>query len=354
MFIQMYLEGSDVVKQDYYTALSYFQKAADKGNPVGESGLGIMYLYGKGVKRDYAKAYKNFNKASSQGWVEGQLHLGIMYLKGYGVAKEYKTAIKYFTLASQAGNVLAIYHLAQMHVAGQGTLKICTSAAELFKGVSERGSWSSLLMDAHTDYKEGRVLESFFRYSFLAELGYEVAQSNAAFILDRNELQVGIFDRPGTYGRAFKYWRRSAEQGYSVARVKLGDYHYYGQGTETNLEQAADEYRIAGEEKHNAQAWFNLAYMHEQGLGLKRDLHLAKRYYDLADKSSIDAHVPVALARIKLQLLQWTEYAKELTLEDVSSFLDLESLFGKDWDLCLLTILGATVFLIFYLRRTIQ
>ena len=27
---------------------------------------------------------------------------------------------------------------------------------------------------------------------------------------------------------------------------------------------------------------FNLGYMHEYGLGVKPDLHLAKRYYDMA------------------------------------------------------------------------
>jgi TPR repeat protein len=31
-----------------------------------------------------------------------------------------------------------------------------------------------------------------------------------------------------------------------------------------------------------AQAYFNLGYMHEHGIGLKKDLFLAKRYYDEA------------------------------------------------------------------------
>lgn len=46
---------------------------------MGQSGLGIMYLYGKGVERDYEKAYKYFNAAAEQGWVDGQLNLGHMY-----------------------------------------------------------------------------------------------------------------------------------------------------------------------------------------------------------------------------------------------------------------------------------
>jgi len=58
--------------------------------------------------------------------------------------------------------------------------------------------------------------------------------------------------------------------GYTVARVKIGDYHYYGYGTEVDYETAAMHYRMASEQQHNAQAMFNLGYMHEQGLGMKQ------------------------------------------------------------------------------------
>lgn len=59
-------------------------------------------------------------------------------------------------------------------------------------------------------------------------------------------------------------------------------------------------YRIASEVLHNAQATFNLGYMHERGLGLARDLHLAKRCYDLAADTSSDARLPAALALARL------------------------------------------------------
>lgn len=88
-------------------------------------------------------------------------------------------------------------------------------------------------MQAHNDYKDGRLNEAFVKYAFLSELGYEVAQSNAAFLLDRNE--VYLFPKNETHIRALMYWSRSAAQGYSVARVKLGDYHYYGYGKSSEL-----------------------------------------------------------------------------------------------------------------------
>jgi len=59
---------------------------------------------------------------------------------------------------------------------------------KLFKNVAERGKWGGYLMHAYNSYKENHFEESFVLYSFLAEMGYEVAQSNTGFILDRGKL----------------------------------------------------------------------------------------------------------------------------------------------------------------------
>lgn len=81
--------------------------------------------------------------------------------------------------------MLAFYNLAQMHATGTGMMRSCTTAVELFKNVAERGKWGEKLMEAHMLYRDGHFDEAFMIYSLLAELGYEVAQSNAAFLLDR-------------------------------------------------------------------------------------------------------------------------------------------------------------------------
>lgn len=59
-------------------------------------------------------------------------------------------------------------------------------------------------------------------------------------------------------------------KGNTAARVKVGDYHYYGYGTNVDYETAAFHYRRASEEQHSAQAMFNLGYMHERGLGMRQ------------------------------------------------------------------------------------
>ncbi|CAG0914028.1 unnamed protein product [Notodromas monacha] len=291
---KMYLEGNEAVQQNNETAMKYFTKAAQMGNPVGQGGLGLMYLYGKGVDKDYSRALRYFIQAAEQGWVDGQLQLGKMYYHGLGVRRDYKMAIKYFNLASQSGHLLAIYYLAQMHATGIGMMRSCHAAMELLKNVAERGKWAEKFMEAHHDYRNGRTEDALIKYMFLADLGYEVAQSNAGFIFDQSEGKSGNFAEflgMEMYRRALLYWGRAAAQGYSWARVKLGDYHYNGWGTDVDFEVAASHYRLASDQDHNAQAMFNLGYMYEHGLGLKQDFHLAKRFYDMAAETSPDAQV---------------------------------------------------------------
>ncbi|XP_058018451.1 protein sel-1 homolog 1 isoform X2 [Ahaetulla prasina] len=334
---KMYSEGSDIVPQSNETALQYFKKAADMGNPVGQSGLGMAYLYGRGVPVNYELALKYFQKAAEQGWVDGQLQLGSMYYNGIGVKKDYKQAYKYFNLASQGGHILAFYNLAQMHATGTGVMRSCHTAVELFKNVCERGRWSERLMTAYNSYKDGNTNSAVVQYLLLAEQGYEVAQSNAAFILDQ---KASIIEENETYPRALLHWNRAASQGYTVARLKLGDYHFYGFGTEIDYETAFIHYRLATEQQHSAQAMFNLGYMHEKGLGIKQDIHLAKRFYDMAADASPDAQVPVFLALCKLGIVYAFQYVRETNVKEIFSHLDMDQLLGPEWDLYLMTIIA--------------
>ncbi|CAK1583991.1 unnamed protein product [Parnassius mnemosyne] len=344
---KIYLEGGDGIKPDNETALRYFKKAAELNNPVGQSGLGIMYLQGRGVPKDTTAAFKYFTMAANQGWVEGQLHLGFMYFGGIGVRRDFKQANKYFSLASQSGHVLALYHLAHMHAQGLGVLRSCTTAVELLKNVCERGSWSARLMLAHAAWRARDLDSAFLQYLALAERGLEVAQTNAAYLLDTGA--VSLFPEAERWRRALQLWGRGAAQGSAGARLKLGDYHYYGLGTAPDLEAAAHHYRIASEQLHNAQATFNLGYMHERGLGLARDPHLAKRCYDLAADTSPDARLPAALALAHLHATAALHSVMESPI--AALFLSGESGLLDNWDAYLIAVLAASLGLVVLLRR---
>ena len=70
-----------------------------------------------------------------------------------------------------------------------------------------------------------------------------------------------LFTKSESLKRALVNWNRAAIQGYHIARLKLGDYYYYGRGTHVDYQQAASHYKYASDVSHNPQAMFNLAYM---------------------------------------------------------------------------------------------
>ncbi|CAF1142570.1 unnamed protein product, partial [Didymodactylos carnosus] len=345
---KLFSEKNDYIKQNNITALNYFQKSAEKNNPMGQAGVGMMYYYGAGVEKNFEKALKYFQLSSNQGYVEGLLMLGIMYYNGDGVQRDYKMAVKYFNAASQSGHALGYYNLAQMHSTGTGVLRSCSTAVELFKTVAERGRWSSMFSEAYHLYKQGHIDQALGKYLFLAELGYETAQSNVAYILDQSQISIYPF-KSECYRRALIYWNRAAVQGFHAARVKLGDYYFYGYGTEKSYEIAATHYKLASDQSPNPQAMFNLAYMHEKGLGLKKDIHLAKRFYDMAAETSTDAQLPVAIVLFKLHLELFWEKCRVYS-ESIFHFNFTSSLTSYG-DVYLMAVLGALIGYLYTIRR---
>ena len=77
----------------------------------------------------------------------------------------------------------------------------------------------------------GKALMLYLR---MAELGYEVGQSNAAWILDKyaeNSLCVGesgFCKDDERHLRAHSLWWQASEQGNEHAALLIGDAYYYG------------------------------------------------------------------------------------------------------------------------------
>uniref|UniRef100_A0A1I7UVF4 S5 DRBM domain-containing protein n=1 Tax=Caenorhabditis tropicalis TaxID=1561998 RepID=A0A1I7UVF4_9PELO len=348
---KMYLDGTPFTPKDYQKAFEYLLKSADKSNPSAQAVLGAMYMKGRGVKKNYEKALKLLTLSADKKNAEGQMYLAELNYKGVptnkGVHRDFKKSVKLYQLASQNGHLLAYYNLGQMHATGTGVPRSCSHAVDLFKSVAERGRWGERIMEAHSAYKDNRHDEAAMKYLFMAELGYEVAQTNLAYILDRQEA-TSLFSGPkeNNMERAFLNWQRSANQEYAAARLKLGDYYYYGLGTEVDHSLAFSNYKTAVDRHGLAQAMFNLGYMHEVGEGITRDLYLAKRFYDQSIEHSADAYMPAKLALAKLAFVFYLEEVNKLPL---INFLDKSV--GPRWDVILMTITAAVPMYLFWRHR---
>ncbi|XP_043701708.1 ERAD-associated E3 ubiquitin-protein ligase component HRD3A-like [Telopea speciosissima] len=302
---EIYARGAGV-ERNYTKALEWLTLASKQQHFSAYNGMGYLYVKGYGVEqKNYTKAKEYFEKAADNKEPGGHYNLGVLYLKGIGVKRDVRLACNLFITAANAGQPKAFYQLAKMFHTGVGLKKNLPMATGLYKFVAERGPWNSLSRWALESYLKGEVGKAFLLYSRMAELGYEVAQSNAAWILDRfGERsmcmgEAGFCTDAERHQRAHSLWWQASEQGNEHAALLIGDAYYYGRGTERDYDRAAEAYMHA-KSQSNAQAMFNLAYMHEHGQGLPLDLHLAKRYYDQALESDPVAKLPVTLALMSL------------------------------------------------------
>lgn len=56
--------------------------------------------------------------------------------------------------------------------------------------VCKLGSWSEMFLSAYFAYKEGDMDSALVQYLLLGEMGFEEAQSNAAYLLESSKLII--------------------------------------------------------------------------------------------------------------------------------------------------------------------
>ncbi|GAA6001639.1 hypothetical protein JCM10207_002243 [Rhodosporidiobolus poonsookiae] len=345
---RMYLRGEGV-GANYAKAFLWYSRGRVQGDRDSLNGLGIMYRDGLGVERDLTKATNFFQAASQNDHPDAQVNLGKLHF-GMG---DFVTATTYFEHAirvdgyRQPDQLQAYFYLAELaslsSTPGGGGGDSCPIAVSFYKRVAERGDWDSeVWFEAERARERGDDRTALLGYWMMAERGYEQAQNNVAWLLDRDKtrLRLPILDpvlpspSPATkqFDRlALAYWTRSAAQDNVDALLKTGDYYYAGIGTEDGLpqlEKAAGCYQSAATSRFSAMAMWNLGWMHETGKGVPQDFHLAKRYFDQAHDNSLDAYLPSTLSLVSL-------YSRALyhvlfgSPEDEQNAL---ALFGKDPD----------------------
>eukprot|EP00899_Mesostigma_viride_P024620 jgi/Mesvir1/5342/Mv15430-RA.2 len=228
------------------TALEYFFQAANQGQSAALFGLGYMLLLGYGLERDEAKAVGYFSTAAERGSADAHYLMGMMYMEGLGGLKVDKAKTFYhMSIASHQGHMHALYTLGVLHLTGQGVPESCSKGVSLLKTVAEWGAEASgTNARAHALFRRGdhgAALSLFWR---AAEMGYEAAESNAAYMLERG---LGVASsKEDALRSALALHERAAVQGHTHALLQIGDAYFYGRGTRVDREKAAVVYRQVG------------------------------------------------------------------------------------------------------------
>ncbi|KAJ5204763.1 uncharacterized protein N7498_005642 [Penicillium cinerascens] len=304
----MYLRGEGVA-QSYGTALIWFRRGLANGDGLCQHQMGLMYLHGYGVPQDAYKASSYFKAAAEQDIPAAETRLGALFLDQGDVA----AATRYFELAARWGWMEAYYYLAEMTNFGVGRQRHCGVATAYYKLVAEKAEMvHSAFAEANAAYEAGDKESALIPAMMAAEQGYETAQANVAYLLDEqrslfslNSILPWVQKTRSALLRntrlALIYWTRSAKQTNIDSLIKMGDYYLAGTGTVSDADKASTCYHNAAEAHRSAQAYWNLGWMHENGIAVQQDFHMAKRYYDLALDTNKEAYLPVKLSLLKLR-----------------------------------------------------
>ncbi len=305
---RMFFRGEGV-DQDFEKARIWFKRGVANGDALCQYSIGLMYLRGLGLPKDVVKAADYFREAADQSFASAQVRLGVLFLD----QGDLQTAIRYFELAARQGHIEAYYHLADMSDQGIGMGRSCGTTTAYYKIVAEKAEpIHSPFLEANLAYDDGDKELALIDFMMAAEQGYEVAQANVAYLLDGNKSRLSLHrllpwskEIPSLLQNAalaLVYWTRSAKQKNIDSMVKMGDYYLGGFGTSVDHEKAATCYQSAAETHQSALALWNLGWMHENGIGIEQDFHLAKRFYDQAlEINSQEAYLPVSLSLLKLR-----------------------------------------------------
>ena len=149
-----------------------------------------------------------------------------------------------------------------------------------------------MFREAFDLYAHGKEDQALSRYIYLAALGFEIANFNAGFILEKSK-------NPKHLKRAAFFYSRSAKMDNSEARKKLGDI-FYKLGDPIS---AVAHYVLASKVANpDPEALFNLGYAYENGIGLKKDLWSAFDMYSASLAHGKSGKIAATLAITKLRV----------------------------------------------------
>ncbi|XP_010971190.2 protein sel-1 homolog 2 isoform X3 [Camelus bactrianus] len=297
--------NSEILDWDIY---QYYKFLAERGDVQIQVSLGQLHLIGrKGLDQDYFKALYYFLKAAKAGSANAMAFIGKMYLEGNAAAPQNNaTAFKYFSMAASKGNAIGLHGLGLLYFHGKGVPVNYAEALKYFQKAAEKG-WPN----------------AQFQLGFMYYSGSGVWKD---------------------YKLAFKYFYLASQSGQPLAIYYLAKMYATGTGVLRSCRTAVEK-RLKFLKKRRCIQWHSSC-----GIELPfKNIHLARRLYDLAARTSPDAHIPVFFARVKLETVHLLRDILFCNFTVRWKWMNVAHTLGPHWDLFVIGLIVAV--LVFLLRR---
>lgn len=284
--------------------------------------VGEMYRFGVGTEKNEKKAFSYYEKAAALGDADGIVKVGRAYMNGIDVPADYQKSMYYFEKAAEEDHAEAMVLTAYQYENGKG-VKVdyekalewlaraqCSCRLRLEGELSEkdRNYYESLLQDVdrqRSHCESAACMELIGRedcpmerrqqaFSRLSELAHEKGDLRA-------QVSMGILYEEGTFvgqdeHKALEYYLMAAQNGSTGAMNNIGNFFLHGKGVEKDYDKAFAWYQKAAELSGNAAAQCSLGMCYQYGYGTKVDYEKARCFYALSAKQGLGlAHYRMGL-----------------------------------------------------------
>ncbi|KAG9056337.1 hypothetical protein FS842_010973 [Serendipita sp. 407] len=269
-------------------ALKTIRRLATQGEPYAEAQFYLANCCGSGLlglQVDHERAYHLYLQAAKQNHPAASYRVAVCNELGVGTRKDPSRAFAFYRKSASLGDTSGMYKLGMILLSGSlGQPRNTREAIGWLKRAAEQADEDNPhalheLGLLHESPKSEVVIhdEAYAKDLFLkaAQLGFAPSQYKLGFCYE-----YGLLGCPVDPKRSIAWYTKAAERGNADAELALSG--WYLTGSEGVLPQSDAEAYLWARRAANkglAKAEFAVGYYAEQGIGVKQDMEIAKRWY---------------------------------------------------------------------------
>lgn len=191
----MYWRGEGVIP-NIVTARKWYERGSAQEDTMSYNGLGMMHASGlAGLDKNSRLALKKFEDSAEADEALALVNLAEMLMHPKPLHKRESTladeinwgrVVELLLRSSTQGYSIAYYYLGKIYKTGKfGIDANCKLSTTYLKKFVEKSSYHDMFIpSSYQSFLDNDYESAFIGYLFAAEVGFEVAQVNAAFIID--------------------------------------------------------------------------------------------------------------------------------------------------------------------------
>jgi TPR repeat protein len=278
------------LKKDYKKAIEFYEKAAKQGNNNARTNLALLYQDGKGTPKDLKKAHDLLLIPANENYADAENHLGLVYHQGLGVPKNLATAYIYYEKAIEHGCEVAKGNIKiiekkmekdpklKKEVAVKKARKAATKAqtapakpavvseTKKVESKDELRQRREEAVFAKRREEERQMAESRLQQIQAEKKEEAIEQLSPTTASEYRDLGLFFINNNQTEN-AFINFSQGAKLGDAQSQNYLAYMYQNGVGIKENHEEAMQWYTASAEQGYVI-AQFNLGHMYQNGLGL--------------------------------------------------------------------------------------